>query len=338
MSVIIRRPPALRGPRLDPTLLLSIGAIIVGFVLLIWGADRFIAGAAALAQDLGVPKLLVGLTVVGLGTSAPEMFVAGVAALQDKPGLAIGNAIGSNITNIALILGITALVTPLLVQNSVLKRELPVLSLVCVGAALLMSDGMLTRTDGLVLAVALVVVLIWMARMARAGATTAMDDELTLDVPEQAPIGRAVLWTIVGLIALPVSSQILVWGAVNIANTFGISDLVIGLTIVALGTSLPELAASVAGALKGEPEIALGNVLGSNMFNLLVVLAMPALIAPGAVEPAVLSRDLPVMLGLTALLYLMCVGWRGAGRITRLEGGLLLVGFVGYTTILLISG
>ena len=203
---------------MDPTLLLSVGAIVVGFVLLIWGADRFIAGAAALAQDLGVPKLLVGLTVVGLGTSAPEMFVAGVAALQDKPGLAIGNAIGSNITNIALILGITALVAPLVVHNSVLKRELPVLSAVCVGATLLMSDGHLTRLDGAALGVALVAVLVWMARMARAGAATALDDELTLDVPEQAPMSRAVLWTLVGLVALPLSSQMLVWGAVNIAN------------------------------------------------------------------------------------------------------------------------
>ncbi len=337
-SVIIRRPSVPRGSRLDPTLLLSLGAIVVGFVLLIWGADRFIAGAAALAQDLGVPKLLVGLTVVGLGTSAPEMFVAGVAALQDKPGLAIGNAIGSNVTNIALILGVTALVAPLVVQNSVLKRELPVLSLVCVGATVLMADGDLTRVDGGVLAVGLLGTLVWMARMARSGTSTALDDEMALDVPEQAPIGRAVLWTVVGLIALPLSSQILVWGAVNLANAFGLSDLVIGLTIVALGTSLPELAASVAGALKGEPEIALGNVLGSNMFNLLVVLAMPALIAPGAVEAAVLTRDLPVMLGLTAVLYLMCVGWRGPGRVTRLEGSLLLLAFVGYTSILLIAG
>jgi len=319
-------------------LLLSVLAIAVGFVLLIWGADRFIAGAAALAQDLGVPKLLVGLTVVGLGTSAPEMFVAAVAALQGKSGLAIGNAIGSNVTNIALILGVTALVTPLVVNSSVLKRELPVLSVVCIGAFVLMWDRQLDRADGVVLLVALIAVLVWMARMAKVGAPLAAGDDLAVDVPEQAPMGRAILWTVVGLIVLPLSSQLLVWGAVNVANTFGISDLVIGLTIVALGTSLPELAASVAGALKGEPEIALGNVLGSNLFNLLVVLAMPAWLSPGLVDAAVLTRDMPVMLALTALMFLMCAGWRGRGQITRIEGSLLLVAFVGYETLLLISG
>jgi len=323
---------------LDPTLLLSVGAIAIGFVLLIWGADRFIAGAAALAQDLGVPKLLVGLTVVGLGTSAPEMFVAAVASLQGKTGLAIGNAIGSNITNIALILGVTTLVMPLVIQSSVLKRELPVVSVVCVAAVLLMADGHLGRFDGTVLVVGLVAVLIWMARMAKAGVPASGGDELALDVPEKAPMGRALFWTLVGLVLLPLSSQLLVWGAVNLANAFGISELVIGLTIVALGTSLPELAASVAGALKGEPEIALGNVLGSNIFNLLVVLAMPALLHPGAVEPAVLTRDGPVMLALTGLLYLMCIGWRGRGQITRIEGGMLLAAFAGYEALLLIAG
>lgn len=318
--------------------MLSAAAIAVGFVLLIWGADRFIVGAAALAQDLGVPKLLVGLTVVGLGTSAPEMFVAAVAAFQGKPGLAVGNAIGSNITNIALILGVTALVAPLAVQSGVLRRELPVLLLVCLGSMLLMMDGRLEIIDGVCLLAGLVAVLIWMARMARSGIDPALGDNPAVDVPEAMPLGRAVMWTLVGLVVLPLSSQCLVWGAVNIADAFGVSDLVIGLTIVAIGTSLPELAASLAGALKGEPEIALGNVLGSNMFNLLVVLTMPALIHPGVLPPEVLTRDLPVMLGLTVVLYVMCVGWRGVGRINRVEGGLLVTAFLGYQVLLFTTG
>lgn len=313
-------------------MLLSLAAIVVGFILLIWGADRFIAGAAALAQDLGVPKLLVGLTVVGLGTSAPEMFVAAVASFQGKPGLAVGNAIGSNITNIALILGVTALVTPLAVQSGILRREMPVLLLVCLGSLAVMLDGVLSVVDGLFLVAGLIAVLIWMAHMARSGVDPALGDNPAVDVPEGMPLGRAIMWTVVGLIVLPASSQCLVWGAVNIANAFGVSELVIGLTIVALGTSLPELAASLAGALKGEPEIALGNVLGSNMFNLLVVLTMPALIHPAALPADVLLRDMPVMLALTVVLYVMCMGWRGrgTGRINRIEGGLLVAAFVVY--------
>lgn len=312
-------------------------AILGGLTLLIASADRFIAGASAVAKHLGAPPLLIGLTIVGLGTSAPEMVVSATAAIGGNPNLGVGNAIGSNITNIALILGITALVVPLTASSSILRRELPLVMLASLAAYGLCYDGVLSRLDGLLLVCGAVLFLVYLGWLARRGEDDPITAEFTEELAAPMPMRPALLWLAAGLILLPVSSNILVWGATNVAVALGISDLVIGLTIVAIGTSLPELAASLAGALKGEHDLALGNVLGSNMFNLLVVLCLPGLLAPGPLDPAAVSRDLPVMLGLTLALFAMCWPWRGVERVSRPEAALLLAAFIAYEYWLYLS-
>ena len=319
-------------------MLLDIAAIIAGFALLVWGADRFVTGASSIARNLGISPLLIGLTIVGLGTSAPEIMVSSMASFQGNAGLAIGNAIGSNIANIGLILGITALVIPLNVRSQTLQREYPMLLAVCLITLLLMLDGTLGRIDGLVLLVGLVTILFGMARIAmRSMASDPMESEFQAELPERMSSQRATAYFIGGLALLLISSKILVWGAVNIATAFGISDLIIGLTIIALGTSLPELAASIASAIKKEHDIAIGNIIGSNMYNLLAVLAVPGLVAPGQFDPIILSRDMPMMLGLTLALYVMGYGFGGQGKINRFEGALLIIAFIGYQTMLFIN-
>ncbi len=311
-------------------------AILVGLAILVWGADRFVIGAAALASNLGVSAMLIGLTIVGFGTSAPEILVSVVSSLDGNPGLAIGNALGSNIANIGLILGTTALIVPLTVHSSVLKREYPLLLGVTGLSLLLMLDGELNQLDGAILIVVLIAVLGWMIRAAKTGSPTdPIADEFDAEIPHDMPTRRAIFWLVLGLICLLVSSRMLVWGAVNIATTFGISDLVIGLTIVALGTSLPELAASIASALKGEDDLAIGNIIGSNLYNLLAVLSLPGLIAPGVFSEAALYRDQPMMIGLTLALFAMGYGFgKLKGQINRIEGVLLLLAFIGYQTLL----
>ncbi len=314
----------------------SLAAVAAGLILLTYSADRFILGAASVARVLGAPPLLIGITIVGIGTSAPEVLVSLSASLSGAPSIAVGNAIGSNITNIALVLGITALMSPLAVASGILKRELPLVLLVSLLALWMCADLVLSRAEGCILLVGFVGVLGWMVSLARNGAT---DDPMVAELTEHQddatlPKGKAWMWVAFGIIMLPASAQLLVWGASEIARTLGIPDLVIGLTIVALGTSLPELAASVVSALRNEPEMALGNVLGSNLFNLLLVLGLPGLIAAPALDPEVLTRDLPVMLGLTVATLIMAYGWRGPGRISRIEGVILLVAFVAYQLIL----
>lgn len=312
-------------------MLLNIAAVIFGFAILVWGSDRFIAGAAAIARNMGVSPLLIGLTIVGFGTSAPEVLVSAMASLQGNPGLAIGNALGSNIANIALILGITALVSPLTVKSNTLKREYPMLLAVSLLALLLMLDGSLDRMDGIILVAALLLVLFGIISI---GISSRSSDPMNVDydaeIPEDMPSGRAVVWFILGLALLLLSSRMLIWGAVNIAQTFGVSDLIIGLTIIALGTSLPELAAGVTSALKNEHDIAIGNIIGSNMYNLLAVLPMPGLIVPGSFSPEIMTRDMPVMIGLTLIMFMMSYGFRRNGRINRFEGLLLFFAFIGY--------
>jgi cation:H+ antiporter len=318
-------------------MLLPLTAIILGFAVVIWSADRFIAGAAGLARSLGVSPMVIGLTIVGFGTSAPEMLISGFSAWEGSPGLAIGNAIGSNITNIALILGVTAMVSPLAVHSQTLRREMPLLTLITLVVLALLFDGNLSLWDGLFLMTGLFVVMGWIIHTAlRARPSDPMQAEYESEVPVM-PIGKSVFWLILGLLLLLVSSRVAVWGAVEIAQALGVSDLIIGLTIVAIGTSLPELAATVVSALKDEADIAIGNVIGSNMFNILGVLALPGLIAPGAFDPAVLTRDYPVMFGLTIALFVMAYGFRGPGRINRIEGGILLACFIGYQGLLAMS-
>lgn len=313
-------------------------AVLGGFLFLVWGADRFVVGAAATARNLGVAPLIIGLTIVGFGTSAPEMLVSAVAALQGNPGLAVGNAIGSNITNIALILGLTALIVPLSINSKLLRRELPILMAAMIAGLLLLLDGDLSRLDGVILLLGLVAMVIWMVRtgLAERGGDP-LGTEFSDEIPRDMPMPRALFWVGIGLLVLLASSQLLVWGAVGIAQTLGVSDLIIGLTIVALGTSLPELAASIVSALKGEHDIAVGNVIGSNLFNLLAVLGIPGLLHPLAIESAVLTRDYPIMIGLTLIFFGMAYGFRAPGRINRLEGGILLASYLGYQTLLYFS-
>jgi cation:H+ antiporter len=316
-------------------MLLYIATIIAGFIILVWGAERFVTGASSIALNLGVSPLLIGLTVVGLGTSFPEILVSGMAALQDNAGLAIGNAIGSNIANIGLILGFTAIIAPLNVSSDTLRREYPMLMAVSLTALVLMLDGQLTRLDGAVLLAGLALVIYLLVQIGlRERISDPMDAEFSAEVPRQMGTKQAMFLFTAGLILLLVSSKMLVWGATNLAYAFGVSDLVIGLTIVALGTSLPELAASVVSALKNEHDIAIGNVIGSNMYNLLAVLPMPGLFAPGIFDPLALYRDMPVMIGLTVALFVMGYGFKRQGRINRAEGMLLAAAFIGYQILL----
>lgn len=311
-------------------MLSEIVAILAGFALLIWAADRFVTGAAAIATNLGVPTLVVGLTIVGLGTSAPEILVSTIASLDGNPGLAIGNAIGSNITNIGLILGITALVMPLSVASRTLMREYPLLLGISLLSLILVLDQHLGLMDGIILIILLAGVMYLMYRTARQGADAELAREIIAEMPETMQTGRAVFWLIAGLLGMIIASRLLVWGAVEIARWLGVSDLIIGLTIVAIGTSLPELAASITSALKKEADLAIGNVLGSNLFNLLAVLPVAAIITPGDISEEIPLRDIPVMLALT--LAIAGVAWsrKGTHEIARTDGLLLLTGFFAY--------
>ena len=314
-------------------MLVSVLAILAGFALLVWGADRFVLGAAGAAANLGVSPLIIGLTIVGFGTSAPEMLVSGMAALNGNPHLGMGNALGSNIANVGLVLGTAALVSPMLVRSETLRREFPVLLATMAGVVLLLIDGTLSRNDGVILLVGMAAMIFGVVQIGlreREVGSDPLESTFAEELPDHMSNGTAALWLVTGMTVLLGSSRLLVWGAVNVAQHFGVPDLVIGLTVVAIGTSLPELAATVASALKGEDDIALGNVLGSNMFNLLAVMGLPAVIAPDDVPPEVLGRDYPLMFGLTVALFAMAFGFRGSGRINRIEGVALLIAYVGY--------
>ena len=319
-------------------MLYDILAIIAGFFLLIWSADKLIAGAATVAKYLGIPPLVVGITIVGFGTSAPEIMVASIASLDGSPSLAIGNAIGSNIANITLVLGIAALISPLDVHSRIIKKELPLLMVATLLAVSFMLDNHLGRIDGIILCSLLVALMWWITRQAlQSRGEDQLQNEYVQETPETMPISHAYFWLFIGLVLLTVSSKLLVFGAVNIATVFGLSELIIGLTIIAIGTSLPELAASIAGALKGEHDLAIGNVVGSNLFNTLIVLGIPGIIAPSTLDSGLMNRDIYVLLGLTAMLFIMAYGFRSAGRINRFEGLVLTCGFFAYQALLYVT-
>ena len=311
-------------------MLLPIAAIIVGLLLLIWSADRFVDGAAATARHFGMPQLLIGIVIIGFGTSAPEMIVSAFSALNGNPGIALGNAYGSNITNIGLILGLTALVLPLAVNSQVLKQELPVLIFVTALSAFLIMDGDVLRLDAWIL---LGIFFIYMGWTIWTGLRN-RDDSLVHDVKEELQeqeymsLAKALMWVVIGLALLMGSSQLLVWGAVEIARYFGVSDLVVGLTIVAVGTSLPELASSIAAARKNEVDLAVGNIIGSNLFNTLAVVGLAGAISPMYVGQEVFTRDMPVMSVLTILLLVF--GFGKKGQINRVKGLILLLAYIGY--------
>ncbi|MGR8933490.1 MAG: calcium/sodium antiporter [Gammaproteobacteria bacterium] len=314
-------------------MVLALSAIVGGLILLLWSADRFVEGAAAAARHLGMPPLLIGMVVVGFGTSAPELTVAALAALQGNPGIVLGNAYGSNITNIALILGLTAVLNPVTMHSQVLRRELPILLAVTVLAGLQLIDETISRFDAAVLLGVFALLMGWSIRDGVQKRRDTLADEIERELREHAmPLINALFWLVVGLVMLIVSSRMLIWGAVKIARHLGISDLIIGLTVVAIGTSLPELASSVIAARKGEHDIVLGNILGSNLFNTLAAVGIAGIIQPMRVAPEVLYRDWMLMTLLTASLFVAGYGFSGtAGRIDRTEGQGLVGIYIMYT-------
>ncbi|MBR7069913.1 MAG: calcium/sodium antiporter [Oxalobacter sp.] len=317
-------------------MILAFIAVIFGLALLVWSADRFVEGSAATARYFGMPPLLIGMVIIGFGTSAPEMVVSMLAASQGNPGIALGNAYGSNITNIALILGVTALIKPINVNSDVLRRQLPILMVVTLLTIGLLWDHDISRFEAVILLIVFAGLMTWTIGEGLQKKKDTLKSQMELEVSIHAmPIRRAIFWLAAGMGLLIASSRILVWGAVEIAHEFGVSDLIIGLTIVAIGTSLPELASSILAARKGEHDLALGNIIGSNLLNTLAVVGIAGTIHPMMVEPEVLNRDVVAMAALTLLLFVFGYGFKRAGRINRIEGTILLACYVGYTAYLL---
>lgn len=316
-------------------MLFPILAVVIGLIVLVWSADKFVEGAASLAATLGVPTLLIGMVIMGFGTSAPEMVVSAIAASKGNPGIALGNAYGSNIANIALILGLTAMLSPIVVKSKILRAELPVLALVTALAAWQLWDGNLSRNDAFVLLAVFALLMAWSIFQGMRGNT----DNLAIEIDDgeeikKQPVDKSIFWLVTGLVLLVISSDRMVWGAVEIARTFGLSDHIIGLTIIAFGTSLPELAASFAAVKKNEHDLALGNVIGSNLFNTLAVVGIAGVIHPLPIEEDIMHRDMLVMSALTLSLFVLGYGLKKQGRITRIKGAILVSCYIGYTTYL----
>ena len=312
--------------------------IVGGLILLIWGADRFVLGAAAAARNLGVAPLLIGLTIVGAATSAPEVLVSVIAASRNEPGLAIGNAIGSNIVNIGLVLGSVAILRPIQLRSATLRREMPALLAVSLLTVSLFLDSRLSRVDGLVMISGLVIVMVWLVRLGmRSAPTDPIKQEYEAEIPVDVGMGRAVLWLVVGLAMLLVGAQLLVDGASGLARQLGVSEVVIGILLVAFGTSLPELAVSLVSALKGEYGLAIGNIVGSNIFNMLAVVGIAAVISPATLEPEVLSLHVFVMVAFTLVLFAMTYDYDGKSELSRIEGVALLAAFLAYDTYVVLQ-
>ena len=316
----------------------NIGYMVAGLVLLILGAERFVHGAAATARNFGIAPLLIGLTVVAFATSAPEVLVSVVAASRGEPGLAIGNAIGSNIVNIGLVLGMTAIVRPIKLESATLRREMPALLAVTLLTVSLFLDARLTHIDGYVMLTGLVIVMIWLARLgSRSAANDPIKKDFEAEIPDDVSMKSAVLWVVVGLGTLLLGAEWLVTGAIGIAHTLGVSEVVIGITIVAFGTSLPELAVSLISVLKGEYGLAIGNIVGSNIFNLLAVIGIAAAIEPMTLHPSVLSLHIFVMVAFTLVLFAMTYDYDGKARLSRLEGVELLDAFIAYDSYVIMQ-
>ena len=312
-------------------MLLNMVEVIGGLALLIWGADRLVHGAAAGARTLGVPPLMIGLTIVAFATSAPEILVSIVASLRGEPGLAFGNAIGSNTVNIGLVLGITAMLRPIKLRSATLRREMPALLAVTLLTVSLFLDTFLSRIDGFVMLTGLVIVMIWLARLGmRSAANDPLGDDFDAEIAQHVSMPTAIIWCTVGLASLLVGANLLVDGSIEVARVLGVSEVVIGITMVAFGTSLPELAVSVVSVLKGEYGLAIGNIVGSNIFNLLAVIGIAAAIEPSAVAPSVLSLHMFVMVAFTLVLFAMTYDYDGKSELSRLEGFALFSAFVAY--------
>ncbi|MFL9776657.1 calcium/sodium antiporter [Vibrio cyclitrophicus] len=315
----------------------AIAFLIIGLVFLVWSADKLVFGAAALARNFGISPLVIGMTILAMGSSAPEMMVSATAALDGKTDTAVGNVLGSNIANIALILGITALIKPLSISSGVIRRELPLMIGVTLLAGALLWDNHLGFYEGVLLFVLFAAFLFAMLQISRSEKKNgdAFLDEQESEIPEGVSNLKAAMWVVVGLIILPLAANMLVDNAVVIAKFFGMSDLVIGLTIIAVGTSLPELAASLAGVMKGEDDMAVGNIIGSNVFNILAVMGIPGILNPSILSEFAMGRDFWVMLGVSLLLVVMALG--KSRSVNRIEGGVLIITFVAYQAYLLMN-
>ncbi|MBA6223679.1 MULTISPECIES: calcium/sodium antiporter [unclassified Colwellia] len=313
--------------------------LLLSLITLVWSADKFVFGASALARNLGISPMIIGLTIVAMGSSAPEMMIAVTASLQGNVDTAVGNAIGSNITNIALVLGLTALFHPLSVSSTTIKREIPLILVVTAIATYMLANSNFSFNEGLILIIGFVLYIATLLVVTlRRAKQNPIDDKMVLEAEQEVPDGvstkQSVIWLVVGMILLPLSASFLVDSSIFIAKAFGISDLVIGLTVIAIGTSLPELAASIMSIIKKEDDLALGNIIGSNIFNILAVLSLAGLIAPGDIDNAAAVRDAPFMLATTFLLFILCFSRGGKFRITRAKGLLLLAVFIGYQVLL----
>lgn len=312
-------------------MLLAFGAIIVGLILLVWSADKFVDGSVGLAENWGMSKAMIGLTIVSLGTSAPEIFVSIMAATGGNPELAFGNAVGSNIANVALVLGVTALIAALPVKQGLLKQDLPALLAITFITAFLLRDLILSQDDAFVLIGLLVILMYLLFRYKKEHPEEAQSEA---EEVEDFELKESIIAFIIGLVTLVISSKMLVWGAIDIATQFGISQIVIGLTIVAIGTSLPELAASIASARRGHHDIALGNIIGSNILNILAVLSVAAVIQPINITQEIFFRDYGAMTAITLLLAVFIILPRKVRQLARWEGVLLLLCYAAYMTML----
>lgn len=316
-------------------MLLATALLIIGLLLVVYGADRLVFAASILCRNFGIPPLIIGMTVVSIGTSLPEIIVAGSAALHGQLDLAVGTALGSNITNIMLILGLAALLHPFTVNSDILRRELPIMLIFSGVAGLFLYDNHLSAMSGLVLIVMAVLYLLFIVKIARL-AQRQGDDSLTreqiAELPREGSLPVAFLWLAVALIILPMATRMVIDNASVLAHFFGVSELIVGLTIISVGTSLPELATTIAGARKGEDDIAIGNIIGSNIFNIVFVLGIPALIAPGEIDPQAFARDYWVMLAVSAIFAILC--WRKPRSIGKVAGALLTCGFIVWIVML----
>lgn len=317
----------------------AIAFLVVGLVFLVWSADKLVFGAAALARNVGISPLVIGMTILAMGSSAPEMMVSATAALDGKTDTAVGNVLGSNIANIALILGITAMIKPLSISSAVLRRELPLMIGVTILAGVLLWDSHLGFYEGVLLFVLFAAFILAMLRISKkeknSGSSDPLLEEQESEVPEGVSNGKAAMWVVIGLIILPIAADTLVNSAVYIAQYFGMSDLVIGLTIIAVGTSLPELAASLAGVMKGEDDMAVGNIIGSNVFNILAVMGIPGILNPSILSEYAMGRDFWIMLGVSLLLVAMALG--KSRSINRIEGAVLFCCFIAYQGYLILN-
>ena len=317
----------------------AIAFLVVGLGFLVWSADKLVFGAAALARNMGISPLVIGMTILAMGSSAPEMMVSATAALGGKTDTAVGNVLGSNIANIALILGITAMVKPLSISSAILRREFPLMIGVTILAGVLLWDSRLGFYEGVLLFVLFTAFIVAMLRISRKEQQSGQQDPLLEEQESEIPEGvsnlKAVIWVVVGLVILPIAADTLVDSAVYIAQYFGMSDLVIGLTIIAVGTSLPELAASLAGVMKGEDDLAVGNIIGSNVFNILAVMGIPGVLNPSILSQYAMGRDFWIMLGVSLLLVAMALG--KSRSINRIEGAILFCCFITYQGYLILN-